>query len=443
MNQRYFNILESNQQLWRIALDIEKKTPANGTIERIMAQVGGPVIYLYVLWVIQEALEKNIKRLYFLARDGQIFFEVAKIICQYGQIDLECKYLYCSRIAWRVPSYCLMGEECLDYICQRSMNLTIQKIFDRTLLSEKQIKDIVKDLKIHDRDMAQILTYGELNNIKAKLRSSSVFMEAVYEKSREEYDNTKMYLLQEGLYEESKFAIVDTGWVGSMQKSLSLLLGDREDMEGFYFGMFKQPKVEKNHYNTYLFSEKTGLWKKIKFNNNLLECMCGATEGMTVKYELKNGVFHPKFANDANINSDSWDVKKNHAIVCNFAECVSREYGLIKISYKESIEISSRLLKTFMMTPTKEEAERFGSYLFSDDITEKGVLELAPYLTQKELFSEDFIPKIWKRLFMKNTAIRQTKSLWIEGSISRNGTCLSPWHRLNAMAWHVLQFGII
>ena len=442
--QRYFRILEDIQQLWQIAKKIEEEYPATNVVERVMAQVGGPVIYLYVAWVIQEALARKIRRLYFLARDGQIFYEVAKLICHYEKLDLECRYLYCSRLAWRVPRYWLMGEKCLDYICQRSMNLTIRKIFDRTLLSEEKVTEISKEMGFAEAEMNRILDYGEINIIREKLRVSSIFMQSVYEESQKQYENTRGYLKQEGLCENVKFAIVDTGWVGNMQQSLCDLLRSKDlplvKVEGFYFGMFRQTKLKKQFYHAYLFAKNSGFLRKIVFNNNLLECMCGATDGMTVKYMERNGAFYPYFASKRNINSGRWNIKENHRIICRFAEQAGKKYGMIRIPYKESVKISSRLMRKFMMLPTSEEAEQFGRYLFSDDVTEKGVRELAPYLTQRELLSEDFIPKVLKRLFVKKTIVRQTKSYWIEGSISRSKTCLASWHRLNGMIWHLLQF---
>lgn len=81
-NEKYLNILKRyNKELWAVAVWQEQQHQYD-SIERVMAQVGGVSIYLYILWVIQEAKKRNIKRLYFLARDGQIFFKVAKIICK-------------------------------------------------------------------------------------------------------------------------------------------------------------------------------------------------------------------------------------------------------------------------------------------------------------------------------------------------------------------------
>lgn len=447
-DNRYLDILKKyDKRLWDAAIQQEADRQGYDSVERVIAQVGGVSIYLYILWIIEEARKRNIRRLYFLARDGQIFFEVAKVICEGNDIDIECRYLYCSRLAWRVPRYFLMNENCLDYICQRSMNLSIDKMFERTLLGEEQRKEICEELSISQENRKKILDYDEINIIKEKFKGSKKFLKLVYEKSKIEYQNTIHYLQQEGLTEKKRFAIVDTGWVGSMQEGLSELLSyykkEQVIIEGFYFGMFRLPPNSPQKYHTYLFSSRKDLWKKVRFNNNLLECMCGATDGMTLCYKNVSGIWEPCFASQYNLNSDKWDIQKNHILISQYAEYICKKNGVLDITYESSRKITGKLMETFMIYPTKEEAENYGKYLFSDDMTEKGVMELAPCLKQVELFGEDFIPKVLKRLFVKDTIKRQTKSYWMEGSIKRSRTKLQVWHRFNSMLWHLLQFGSV
>ena len=171
--------------------------------------------------------------------------------------------------------------------------------------------------------------------------------------------------------------------------------------------------------------------------------MCGATDGMTLGYENKNGIWKPCFANQYNLNSGRWDIKANHALIVQYTQYVCGRGNPIDIAYEQSQKITGKLMEAFMMYPTKDEAESYGRYLFSDDMTEKGVLELAPRLSKAELLGEDFLPKILKRLLVKDTLKRQTKSYWIEGSIKRSETKLETWHCMNSMLWHLLQFGIM
>ena len=58
------------------------------------ASYAAPIIYNYVNWVIDEALEKGFKTLHFVARDGYIPKIVADIIIQKRNLDIKTKYIY-------------------------------------------------------------------------------------------------------------------------------------------------------------------------------------------------------------------------------------------------------------------------------------------------------------------------------------------------------------
>ena len=96
--------------------------------ERVLA----PTLYEFVLWVLQEALPSGKKRLYFLARDGYQMYLAAQQLCKQYDLDIECRYLKVSRYAVRVPEYHLLGERCLERICVGGIDVTFEKIMQRT-----------------------------------------------------------------------------------------------------------------------------------------------------------------------------------------------------------------------------------------------------------------------------------------------------------------------
>ena len=61
----------------------------------------GVVLFAYVDWIINQSMSRNIKALYFIARDGYILQKIADIIIEKESISMETKYLYGSRKAWR------------------------------------------------------------------------------------------------------------------------------------------------------------------------------------------------------------------------------------------------------------------------------------------------------------------------------------------------------
>ena len=68
-------------------------------LECVTNCVTAPVMVSYVWWVLIEAQKRKIDTLYFLARDGYTLYEVAKLFCEKFGIDIDCKYLYCSRVS--------------------------------------------------------------------------------------------------------------------------------------------------------------------------------------------------------------------------------------------------------------------------------------------------------------------------------------------------------
>jgi len=70
----------------------------------IGANIAGPILVSYVLWIIKKTQELKIKRLYFIARDGQILLEIAKRINKFLGLDIDLRYLYGSRQTFNLNS---------------------------------------------------------------------------------------------------------------------------------------------------------------------------------------------------------------------------------------------------------------------------------------------------------------------------------------------------
>ena len=79
-------------------LSREKHTSAH----IIGAQLSGPIFYGYIEWIISISKKKNIKNLYFLARDGYLLKKMADIIIEEEGLYIRTKYVYSSRKAWKV-----------------------------------------------------------------------------------------------------------------------------------------------------------------------------------------------------------------------------------------------------------------------------------------------------------------------------------------------------
>lgn len=70
--------------------------------EEIGVSVGGVILFPYVEWLINRSMQLGIERLYFIARDGYLLKKIADIFIKLYQLNLQTKYIYGSRQAWRV-----------------------------------------------------------------------------------------------------------------------------------------------------------------------------------------------------------------------------------------------------------------------------------------------------------------------------------------------------
>lgn len=70
--------------------------------EEIGMLVGGVILFPYIEWIINQSRRLGICRLYFIARDGYILKKVADIYIKRNHLEIQTKYIYGSRLAWRV-----------------------------------------------------------------------------------------------------------------------------------------------------------------------------------------------------------------------------------------------------------------------------------------------------------------------------------------------------
>lgn len=410
-------------------------------MDQITAFVSAPVIFSYAWWVLSEAKRLGLKRIYFLARDGFLFYHYARKINRIYDFQIDCRYLYASRLSWRIPSYHLIGEEARHLIFGGGYQITPEVVLGRLGLNREERESLYAKATGDWTDTMSlpVLQYREFSE---QIASLPEFQERVTAKSKQAYRDTIGYLKQEGLLDGALFGIADTGWTGSMQRTLRQLLeqeGFSQQLHGFYFGMYRAPKSQRDGaYHCWYFSWNRSLENKLKFNNNLLESICICPHPMTVGYECKDGKYLPRFHEHGNTDLPPELFQKQFAIYNAFLDHLLKENPGKTYEEKTLRTISKKLLTRFMYTPQKEEAAAFAAFCFCDDVAESYQNPIVEKIDSKRAGEYLFFRRLFQKLFKKEKQ-GKTGLFWSYGSLAFSEIACQGWYRFNILLWDLIR----
>lgn len=334
--------------------------------------------------------------------------------------SLDCRYLECSRYALRIPSFHLLGKESIHQICLGGIDITLRKVLRRGGLSDKEVERTARLLD-KEQDLDRLLSYQEVLGLKKELLELPYFWQAVFGHSRHAYETTAGYFREMGLLENVPFAIADSGWTGSLQQTLNLLLqsmGRTGNVTGYYFGLYELPKgVNTGDYHGYYFTPWGKIRRKVYFSNSLFECVFSAPKPMTMGYEKAGGHYRPVYENGPVQNRQALGMIEREVKRCAKKEAKRLPPQIRKWDLESPGRLAPKLGR-FMGKPTREEALAFGKLKFTDDVLTGDGIIAAP-LTESEIRGNHLLRKILVMLGFRKGVVRE--SGWMEGSIRQWG----------------------
>ncbi len=403
---------------------LEKISKERGELlpeDEVFIHVFAPVICSYVYYVLKDAKRRGVKRLVFLARDGFLPYKAALELGPVIAPEIELSIISVSRYALRGAEYALDETDPIETICLGSLEPTFEKMMKRASLSDLEISNLAEKIGMAGRTNS-LLTHKEIAEIKERLRTFPEFYEAVKIHSADKLQKVTDYLKQEDITKDSvkDTFIVDSGWIGTIQRSLRVLISGGEDikLEGYYFGLYSVPKGEnRNTYHNFYISPGSGLknlLRKVNFNICLFESICSSPESMTYGYEYSEGKLIPVTDANGNPNKEFINRAEEHLMI--FANVLASRLQDEKPDEDDLRKMCYKLLKRCMSDPTVEESKALGNFFFSDEVVESDSGRLAGLWNQDDLKANGFIRKMLvKAGFIKG---KLPVSGWPEGSIA-------------------------
>lgn len=205
------------------------------------ASFAAPVLYNYVDYIIAQALERNLKTLYFVARDGYILKLIADRIISKKRLGLKTKYIYGSRLAWKLPT-----EDNFDVYLDRIFE-EYKKFFEIPLVavplgvSPENLCEMLGCKNINQK-----LSIEQQEKALEKFKTTPNLRQRLIDINKPKKEMLIAYLKQEIDFTEENIAFVDLDGSGKTQDIISEVLNEIKPCNVYFFYITNPLMEQKN-----------------------------------------------------------------------------------------------------------------------------------------------------------------------------------------------------
>lgn len=349
---------------------IGRRVTAEG---RIGVSLGGPVLYGYVLWVLQEALRQGIYTLFFVARDGYLLKKIADVIIKEQKLNLQTRYLYGSRFAWRIPVVSLDEDVFRNWLINNINFVTFEEVVEHLHMKPEELTEHFPELF---RRKGRKLSIKEKLIVKEILLSDKELLWKIRERNKVFLYEAKAYLKQEISCAERKIAFVEMNGTGFTQYCMQKLVAEfyKEPVVTFFYSMASSVEVQAPDNIFYKY-----VGRKLE---PIVETITRAPHGQTLGYcQDEKGTWIPILNEDGQKHIDKQYEEYMNGIldftreVCKYWLFQGEDLSELSLAYIDHISID----------PEPEIQDFIGDLDFSQQGTKSGLNSYAPKLTEEQL----------------------------------------------------------
>lgn len=378
----------------------------------VAAGVTAPVLVSYVIWILQRARQLGFRRIYFLSRDGQVLVEIARKLAKKLNYEGDLRYLYGSRQAWNLPAVQTGADEELSWIWDSPDRLIVKSLLARVCLSPDQVQAELLQAGITPNDWLRPLSRVELQTLEQTLLTPRV-RALIVEQANKKRQVLWRYLEQEGLYDQTPWALVDLGWYGSMQNSLAAVLSEKRDdlPYGFYYALYQGKIANKfgPYRESYYFDEhrQLGYLERVPDLIALMEMFCVSNHGTVIDFTEQDGQVLPVLKEEHNQRVIDWGLPLVRRSIDEFIDHLLLDEDWVN-PWADNREMITELLRSFWLQPTHNEASAWGAFPWEDGLgSETYHSPLASSFTWKQVMNSFYNRKI----------VPIHRAYWMNGSL--------------------------
>lgn len=410
---------------------VAARTPHETALRDVAAGVAAPLLISYAAWILRDAERRGIRRVYFLARDGQVLLDIARRLAPRLGAGIDCRYLYASRQAWL--------RNVADLGATDAGHWLWWGVWQGFVPGETTLANLLLRLGVPERDLgcdlgrelaaagfppeahARPLGHEDKARLEAFFRTEA--FAATLARSRAA--NRRLfrdYLAQEGLFDEGSAAMVDIGWAGNLHAALAGMQAAEgvTPAHGYYFGfnakLVSDWRAARSRFQ-YGFEEgdtaENGAPRfKPDFDQELVEIyaeiFCAADHGSLAGFRVDADRVVPDLAPGWEARMQVWGLPVVRRTLAAVAEQL--DVSGLDLAALEAMRGPIRdLFEAFWLDPTAAEARAWGA--FPVEIGEghgSRALPLAEAYRSAELFG----------LVTGRAKMRRHRYFWIEGALA-------------------------
>ena len=345
------------------------------------AQIVAPVLASFALWLLQRAETMGLNRLYFVARDGEQLINVTRRVAEKVGSKVELRYLYGSRQAWHLPSVTEIGEAERSWLFEASRGLTLGRLLKRVGLTMDDVREHLAPVGLSVNPDAPIAA-AEMPAARALFDREEV-LELVRARAAQARTLATDYFRQEGLLTDDRWAMVDVGWMGRLQVSLSkvLALAGGPTPKGLYFGLAATAVDDSTGpVEAFAFDRRTDDPHGVPSLETFIELFCAATHGTVLGYRRRAELISPMLKEERNTMALDWGLLEMREGVERAIDAM-----IVPDHWRDSVDklgpAALRVMDELTTNPTRDEAMAFAGFLFDDDQSGEGHSPLATAFT--------------------------------------------------------------
>jgi len=397
----------------------------------LAAVAGGvalPLLASFGLWVLGQARLLGLDRLYFVARDGEVFLEVTRRLAAQASDPIDCRYLYGSRRAWQLAA--------AGTAAHGNRQAWLPDDLRGEALSAREVLALsdISPADAHARTGLDLVGPGRADTPLGadgwaelqRVLAAAPLRTEVRDRARRRRDLLVRYLDQEGVTAPGRVGLVDVGWTGRAARAFEDVLADagRPLPSAYLFlgllGSAPEIMGQELHARSqgWLLDAPRGRGLPPGAAEDpvmLIESFAMGREGHTTGYAVDGDAVVPELVSAVNAATATWAFGDYRAGLARALDALVD--GPAHHAGVDMRPLVWRQLLDFWRHPSGGEAAAWGAQPYSEDFHNATSSPLATPITLRRLLT---------RLGLGPPAWRQP-TFWLAGTLAVSP---EPWRRL-------------